>query len=329
MEWAEWAPLGPHSRATRNERKICRAVIHRQNPRACAKQMSAMSMSAFTQAVPVSEEATLSDCEGCEITTEQQIAAMIIKKKTLDALACELLMAILHFLPPESILAMEIQSKRWRSAAISHESLWLPYCTKVWKDTGFLPQWVPPTLPLLQRIRNVCSIAQMRRALASFETTALLEKADFIRLNRSKLLFGIAACTRGPRGGYVPPAWCCELNDGKAAWVYAKRESKRKACIESELLLGGGKWDLYYKQSMDDPYEVTFFANKEMTASSHAQARFAWHLNTAPGFEGVQVESFPLHVFSRDASGSWALENSHVIMRQRKGDWDPEMLPLL
>ena len=182
-----------------------------------------------------------------------------------------LLIVILTYLDPEDVLACELQSSRFRHASVCHDSLWLVHCDRVWKRTGFSSHWVPPCIPLLERIRSVCSIAQMRKALASYETTALVEKRDFVVLLRAKLLFGPAACSRGPRGGYVPPTWAGEkLNDGKAAWAFAKKESSRKAAIESELLLGGGRWDLRYKQQPQPlPFDLQFYGNHEMSASSH------------------------------------------------------------
>lgn len=196
--------------------------------------------------------------------------AVAVKKTTMEALDHYLLIAILSFLQPEEILACEVQNKRFRLASVCHDSVWLVHCGVVWKKTGFDALWVPPSIPLLERIRGVCTIAQMRKALASYETTALVEKKDFIVLLRAKILFGITACTRGSRGGYVPPVWAGEVfNDGKAAWVFAKKESKRNAALESELLLGGGLWDLTYKNQSEHTFDLQFYSNHEMSSTSH------------------------------------------------------------
>lgn len=265
--------------------------------------------SAGTVAAPLTEP-TATDA------SEQQPVAK--KRSLFEKLADELIIEMAEFLTGEELLIAELISRRWRQL-LSFTALWMPHVHSLWQETGWRFN-KPALVPLSVRIAQSCGVAHLKKALVLYDTTALVEKKDYISLVRAKLLFGKLLKERDANGRLIVPDWAkSDFNDGKAAWVFSRQELRRILPLESELF--AGKWNLLYYSQGDQypPFEIEFFPNHEMTATSHGDARFSWRLQGhGPGLEpGLQVEAFPLHRFSRDQDGRWLITNDHVVITQR------------
>lgn len=257
----------------------------------------------------------------------EQPSTVAKKRSLFEKLADELIITVAEFLTAQELLTAEQISRRWRQL-LSFTALWMPHVQSLWRETGWRFN-KPALVPLSVRIAQSCGVAQLKKALVLYDTTALVEKKDFITLVRAKLLFGKLLKERDSNGRLVIPEWAkATFNDGKAAWIFSRQELRRLLPLESELL--AEKWDLhYYNQGEHPPFEIEFFPNHEMTATSHGDARFSWRLQgLGPGLEpGLQVEAFPLHRFSRDPDGRWLMTNDHVVITQRVTEDSP--LPLM
>jgi hypothetical protein len=125
--------------------------------------------------------------------------------------------------------------------------------------------------------------------------------------------------------GWCVPEWALRINDAKATFLLARVEVKRTTPLESELIRQ--KWDLVYKhddeQDEDDEnepmiFEMEFLDTNEVTASSHPGVKFTWNLTRGnEDGQGLQIESFPMHIFNRLDSGLWSISNDYVLITQR------------
>lgn len=247
----------------------------------------------------------------------------------------ESLVVILDFCSPHDLGKCELVCHRWRRCISSKcfSSTWLRHAANVWVNTGWKHN-VPPVLPprkIIERIGDV-PLRHMRRALVRYDTAGLVEREGWIKTLRAKLLYGTSICTRSPMArGWCVPEWALRINDAKATFLLARVEVKRTTPLESELIRQ--KWDLIYKHDEDEQdddenepmiFEMEFLDTNEVTASSHPGVKFTWNLirgnedgrrtNNVPG---LQIESFPMHIFNRLDSGLWTISNDHVLITQR------------
>ena len=234
-----------------------------------------------------------------------------------DALPDELLVHIMQFCGPADMARCESVSRRWRQCiAAGGGGAWLSKAEDAWRNTGWVHN-VAPARPMMQRLSSV-PVSTMRRSLIRFDTAGLTEKTDWMRLLRVKLLWGHSVCTATPRG-WLAPSWAISIDDCKAAYLFARIEIARQMPLDSELLRQ--KWDLVYNHHPFETFEIEFFENKEMAASSHPGEKFRWSVQGGPSQPnveaGLQIERFPLHRFSRMANGLWAIQNPHVLIQQR------------
>lgn len=236
-----------------------------------------------------------------------------------DSLPDELLHHIMLRCGPSELSRCEQVCRRWRSCAASGgESAWLLQTAQLWRRTGWTHN-VPCALPLTERLRKL-PVSTMRRALIRYDTAGLAEKIEWMRLLRVELLWPRAAprpdavCAPSPRG-LVAPSWALNVGDCKAACMFATIEIARPTPMESQLLQHD--WDLVYHNHPGSSFDIQFFENKEMTASSHPGARFRWRLRQDGDEPGLEIENFPLHTFSRCADGLWLLSNAWVTIKQR------------
>lgn len=226
-----------------------------------------------------------------------------------DLLPDELVHRIMLRCSPSALTRCEVVSHRWRECVLaSGSSVWLLKTEEMWRRTGWIHN-VSSARPLSQRLSSV-SAASMRQALSRYDCSGLSEKSEWIRLLRSHLLWGLGACTKAPTG-WVVPRWAIRMDDCKAAYLFARREITREAPLETELTRQ--KWDLLYNHHPVESFEIEFFENREMVATSHPGARFRWQIQDG----GLQIETFPLHMFSRTSHGLWRIANENVVMTQR------------
>jgi len=231
----------------------------------------------------------------------------------------ELLEWVASYLQADELMTFETVCKRWREITVMHTSLWMRHLGLLWESTGYSAN-VPPLVPLTVRIKSSFTVAQMRRSLLLFDTTALVEKTDWVLLLASRLLFGKQLSSTSSPHGYTVPAWCRSVNDGKRALVFGRRETRRLLPLDSELI--GYSWSLTYKSNPGHgTFKVCFYVNHEMSCESHGEQRFSWRLLVAgagtPSAQGVlQVENFPQHRLYRSADGLWCWENDHVLCVQ-------------
>lgn len=235
-----------------------------------------------------------------------------------DALPDESLVLILEMCSPQDLARSEMVCRRWRHrASTGCSSAWLRHAKNVWARSGFVYNIPPnPPRPMLERIGEV-PVGAMRRALVRFDTAGLVERGEWMRLLRTKLLWGTSVFSRSSTRGWSPPDWAGSVNDCKAAFLLARIEVGRSMPLESEL--PRQKWDLVYNQHTSETFEIEFLEGHEMTASSHPGMKFTWSLirdeNIWP--MGLQVENFPMHRFKRKADGLWIMSNAHVTIEQR------------
>lgn len=255
-------------------------------------------------------------------------SSSITAVRLFDKIADECILQIVDYLGPFDLASCEGVSRRFNatisSSGTSH--MWLRFVDALWEETGFVFN-VPRLCPLLERISKV-PVSAMRRELMRYDTTCLTERADWMQLLRAKLIWGLSICTRSPRG-WTAPQWARSINDCKAAFLFARIEVARKMPLDSEL--SRQKWDLIYNQQRHTIFDIEFFDNKEMTATSHGDMKFCWSLQGGPGSSGIemglQVDSFPMHKFTRESDGLWIISNAHVVMEQRSPPDDN--MPLL
>jgi hypothetical protein len=235
-----------------------------------------------------------------------------------DSLPDELLHHIMLRCGPSELSRCEQVCRRWRSCAASGgESAWLLHTAQLWRRTGWTHN-VPCALPLTERLRKL-PVSLMRQVLSRYDTAGLVEKIEWMRLLRVELLWPRASltgtvCKRSPRG-LVAPSWALNIDDCKAAFMFATIEIARPTPLESQLLQH--EWDLIYNNHPGSSFDIQFFDNKEMTASSHPGARFRWRLRRDGDQPGLEIENFPLHTFSRAADGLWCITNPWVTIKQR------------
>jgi hypothetical protein len=266
-----------------------------------------------------------------------------------DALPDESLASIMDMCSPRDLAKCEMVCRRWRNiiaCSTDCSSSWLRHACDVWRNTGWSHNVPPlPPRPMLERLGRV-PVGDMRRALVRYDTTGLMERIDWMRLLRAKLVWGTSACpSRSPTRGWCTPEWATRVNDSKAAFLLARVEVGRRMPLESEL--SRQKWDLFYnhRPSDDDDddddeldmfvaeaFEIEFLAGREMTASSHPGMKFSWSIHrdeySVPA--GLQVENFPMHTFKRKANGLWIMSNAFVTIEQRAppiGDLPLDLLP--
>jgi hypothetical protein len=243
-----------------------------------------------------------------------------------DLLPDELLHLIMLRCGPTELSRCEVVCRRWRTSITSGgDNVWVHKTAQLWRSTGWTHN-VPRVCPLTERLRSV-PVGVMRRTLMGYDTAGLTERSEWMSLLRVALLWGHSACTRCDRG-WSAPGWALNINDCKAAYMFATLEVARKVPLECELTRQN--WDLLYLHSALERFDIQFFDNKEMTASSHPGARFRWSVQGggrhAYGEPGLQIENFPLHTFTRRADGLWRICNAHVVIEQRAPP--PDMLPL-
>lgn len=243
-----------------------------------------------------------------------------------DLLPDELLHHIMRRCGPTDLAKCEIVCRRWRSCVSSGcDSAWLLKTAELWASTGWNHN-VSRVCRLSERLRTV-PVPAMRRALTGYDTAGLIEKSEWMCLLLIELLWGRAVCSLS-HTGWVPPNWAIHIDDCKAAYLFARKEIARKVPLECELWRQ--KWDLTYVQHPLEQFEIEFFDNGEMTASSHPGARFRWRLHGGRSHPdhppGLQVENFPLHTLARKADGLWMMCNLHVVIEQRRPPLDD--LPL-
>ena len=247
---------------------------------------------------------------------QRRMCSHLQEARPFDALPDELLIHIMQLCEPAALARCEMVCPRWRSCIFAGGSgAWLRKTEELWKGTGWIYN-VSRACPMMERLSKV-SVSAMRRALVRFDTAGLTEKSEWMRLLRIKLLWGHAVCTPSPRG-WVAPNWAVNIDDCKAAFLFARIETARQLPLRSELLRQ--KWDLVYYHHQFEVFEIEFFEGNEMTATSHPGARFHWSLQGGAGDSnepGLQVERFPLHKFSRRADGLWTMKNAHVTIDQR------------
>ena len=227
----------------------------------------------------------------------------------------ELIETIASFLNARELMCFETACAKWREVCVVHTSLWIRHLEQLWHKTGY-SQNVPALVPLTVRIKATFGVAQMRRALLLYDTTGLVEKSDFVSLLASRILFGrlCSAADRRP-SGYVFPSWCKHVNDGKRAWLFGLRETRRLVPLDSELF--SFSWRLSYKRNPEHgPFGVQFFSNHEMSCESHGEQRFSFRIVSGTDGGFLQVENFPTHRIYRGPDGAWIWENEHVICHQ-------------
>ncbi|KAL3826450.1 hypothetical protein ACHAXA_011259 [Cyclostephanos tholiformis] len=254
-----------------------------------------------------------------------------------DALPDESLVLIMEMCAPHDLARCEMVCRRWRKRVSTDcSAAWLRHGLDVWTRTGWVHNVPPlPPRPTLERIGEV-SVGAMRRALVRFDTAGLVERDEWTRLLRTKLIWGTSACpSRSPTRGWRPPDWAAGMNDSKAAFLLARIEAGRRMPLESEL--SRQRWDLAYNRDPSDSpelgtFEVEFLDGHEMTASSHPGMKFSWSVyrdeNSVP--VGLQVENFPVHSFERKANGLWIMSNAFVTIEQRApppGDLPLDLMP--
>jgi hypothetical protein len=244
-----------------------------------------------------------------------------------DLLPDELLHLIMLRCGPTQLSRCELVCRRWRTCITpGGDSVWLRMTERLWRSTGWVHN-VPRVCPLTERLRKV-PVGAMRRTLIRYDTAGLTERSEWMRLLRVALLWGHSACTLCDRG-WSAPGWALNINDCKAAYMFATLEVARKVPLECELTRQN--WHLFYIHSGAlERFDIQFFDNKQMTASSHPGATFRWSMqdgsSSRRGEPGLQIENFPLHTFARRADGLWSICNAHVVIEQ--GVPPPDMLPL-
>lgn len=232
-----------------------------------------------------------------------------------DDLPNESLVLILELCAPRDLARCEMFCRRWRDRASSTccSSAWLRHARDGWVGSGWTHNVPPlPPRPTLERLGEV-PVGAMRRALVRFDTAGLVERGEWTRLLRAKLVWGTSVCSRrSPTRGWSFPDWAASANDCKAAFLLARVEARRGMPLESEL--PRQKWDLVYNQHPSETFEIEFLLEgHEMTASSHPGMKFTWCLLPT----GLQIETFPMHKFVRKANGLWIMSNAHVTIEQR------------
>jgi hypothetical protein len=234
-----------------------------------------------------------------------------------DLLPDELLLQIMLHCAPAALLSSELVCRRWRAVLLSGGgAAWLTQTRQLWNNTGWVHN-VARSCPLMQRLSQV-PVNAMRRALVGYDTAGLVEKYEWMRLLRAKLLWEPFSTfwTQSERGR-VAPVWALNIEDCKAAWLFATEEIAREVPLEGELLRQ--KWDLIFHADPAQEFEIEFFADRTMTSSSHPGASFRWSLQTrdVAGMSGLQIENFPLHCSTRSSEGLWQMRNAYVSIIQR------------
>jgi len=281
--------------------------------------------STIQQAITAIQQAITAKMEADDTQTEAQQQAPPKKKASQESLADETLSLIADFLDFDALQSVATSGRRWRECS-NHDFIFTKFVTQCWTSTGYTVN-VPITVPLLLRIKNTCSVASIKRALVACDTKGIVEKLDFMLLLRAKLLFGFSRCPPSSSGksGFRFPAWANAMNDGKCAYLFARKECARKMMLESELVKLS--WHLFYKQHPDVPYEARFYEDHTLTCTSHGEARFSWEIIAGNQRNGVQIQQFPFHHCTRNEDGSWYIENDHVFFRQADSI-DAETMPL-
>ena len=230
-----------------------------------------------------------------------------------DLLPDELVIHIMQSCTPAALAKCEVVCRRWRNCLSTGSSaVWLLKTKELWGSTGWVYN-VSTSRSLSERLSCI-SAASMRRALSRYDTAGLTEKSEWTSMLRAMLLWEQDVCTWSQRG-WIVPRWAISMDDGKAAYLFARREIARDVPLQSEL--SRQKWDLLYNLHPIESFEVEFFdSSQEMSATSHPGARFRWTLQGGAK-PGLQVENFPLHTFSRASDGRWVIANQHVCITQK------------
>ena len=126
-----------------------------------------------------------------------------LERKIPSHLSNELISLIAEFLDGDMLFICEEINRQWR-IVVNDTRLWLPLTRHLWTNTRYMVN-IPIVVPLLNRIKKVCTIIAMKKALKACDTSGLLEKIEFMTLLRAKLLFGFKNCARS--------------GDGKTGWV--------------------------------------------------------------------------------------------------------------
>ncbi len=232
-----------------------------------------------------------------------------------DLLPDELLLHIMAQCVPRALSSSEAVCRRWRSLLSSGgAAAWLLNTEHLWAGTGWAHN-VSRSCALTERLDKV-PVCAMRLALRGYDTAGLVEKSEWLRLLRVKLLWGPLVCARSPRGWVAPP-WALNLMDCKAAFYFAMIEIARDAPLECEL--PRQRWDLTFNAQPSELFEIEFFPNHEMTSTSHPGARMRWSMqHRGPTYaSGLLIENFPLHAIRRRHDGLWVMANAHVTITQR------------
>ena len=229
----------------------------------------------------------------------------------------ELIIEIAYKLDPISLMSMELTNKQLR-INLQYDKIWLKHVYNVWLSTRYIEN-IPTICPLLERIRRVCSIQLLKKALKPYQSQSggnLIEKMDYMLLLRTKLLF------RTRIANNQIPQWTQKINDGKAAFIYSRIEIKRtKSMFESEITTIN--WHFRFKEQghEGEAYEAKFFTDHTLISQFHPDQSMHWetHSGVDGKFDSIQVEHFPRLTFSRAHDGRWEMHNNHVIFEQVSG----------
>lgn len=267
---------------------------------------------------------------------------------------------IFGFLDPGTALIFSVLNKTaW--AASNNDAFWANSNTlgELWKREEKYLMNSPHKLSgakkevslLMDRIKCM-PMSELRRSLAlcRVDTNMCTEKVDYRRHLQAALTFedslrgkNIGVFTRRTQLSF--PDWALKMNEGKASFFHAKRESKRQLITRGELL--DSKWAFHFKYAQDqfgnvmlaealgpiERYDVQFFEDDTLTSSMHEhKMRFTYELapedgsNRMTSYRQVRVEQYPPLVPIRLSSGLWRMENQNVVMEQKEGLHD---IPLL